>query len=354
MSAEKTVVPEKSKKDSWEKADIILRPLGALITAITIALVGFFANYYITQYQQKDTKAKLFTELMSQRENSESALRKDMFNSIMNNILNDKEHISIDEKILQLELLAYNFHESLNLMPLFEYLDRLNNKQNRKNPELRYSYRNRVIKMSDAIIQKQISTLEENFKHKDCVFTFGEEKDTANKLKSTLLNSYQDSIKYNNAILKLKSNPKYAYFDADSFFVYKDTIHGKNNSYRLLNQSVQIQVSNFDPFSETATITLNVTSTTSNRSTVLKRDLHHATFNINHFEFPMIDNTRLENDMRLAVVLHRFNVNKNSEDPAQRKIMRIEFSVVYFPASLASLKEKSNLNDLLLKFEAEN
>jgi hypothetical protein len=352
MSVEKTVVPEKSKKDSWEKADIILRPLGALITAITIALVGFFANYFITQYQQKDTKAKLFTELMSQRENSESALRKDMFNSIMNNILNDKEHISIDEKILQLELLAYNFHESLNLMPLFEYLDRLNNKQNKNNPELRYSYRNRLLKMSDAIIQKQISTLEENFKHKDCVFTFGEEKDST--IKSNIISTHEDSLDYNKAILRLKSKPKYAYFDADSFYVFKDTIHGKNNLYRLLNQSVQIQVSNFDTYNESVTITMNVTSTISNTVTVLKKDLHHATFNVNHFEFPMIDNTRLENDMRIAVVLHRFNVNKNSEDPAQRKIMRIEFSVVYFPASLASLKEKSNLNDLLLKFEAGN
>jgi len=354
MSVEKTVVPEKSKKDSWEKADIILRPLGALITAITIALVGFFANYFITQYQQKDTKAKLFTELMSQRENSESALRKDMFNSIMNNILNDKEHISIDEKILQLELLAYNFHESLNLMPLFEYLDRLNNKQNSNNPELRYSYRNRLLKMSDAIIQKQISALEEKFKHKDCVFTFGEETDTTLKLKDIRADSHKDSLIYYDAILKLKSKPKYAYFDADSFYVFKDTIHGKNNSYRLLNHSVQIQVTNFDPYNESATITLNVTTTTSNRSTVLKKDLHHAAFNVNHFEFPMIDNTRLENDMRIAVVLHRFNVNKNSEDPAERKIMRIEFSVIYFPASLASLKEKSNLNDLLLKFESEN
>ena len=125
---------------------MFITPIEIFDMLITIALVGFFANYYITQYQQKDTKAKLFTELMSQRENSESALRKDMFNSIMNNILNDKEHISIDEKILQLELLAYNFHESLNLMPLFEYLDRLNNTQNKNNPELRYSYRNRLLK----------------------------------------------------------------------------------------------------------------------------------------------------------------------------------------------------------------
>ena len=159
MAVDQKVDPVKSKKDRWEKADIILRPVGALITALTIAFVSYAASNYLSKNQEKEAKTKLYTELMTKREDSESALRKDMFNSIMNNILKDKETVSLDEKILQLELLTYNFHESLNLMPLFEYLNRRNNMET-KGADLKKAYKGRLIKMSRAIIAKQLSSLE--------------------------------------------------------------------------------------------------------------------------------------------------------------------------------------------------
>ena len=117
MAADKTVGdPQGPKKDIWDKAGIILEPVGGLITAITIALVSYYASDYINRNQENEAKTRLYTELMSKREESEAALRKDMFSSIINSLL--KENVTMDEKILQLELLAYNFHESLNLTPL--------------------------------------------------------------------------------------------------------------------------------------------------------------------------------------------------------------------------------------------
>ena len=159
MGPDQKIEPSKPKKDLWEKADIILRPFGALLTALTIAFVSYSASAYLSKSQEKDARTKLYTELMTRREESESALRKDMFNSIMNNILADKANTTLNEKILQLELLTYNFHESLNLMPLFEYLNRCNNEE-KKDPALRQAYKYRLIKMSKATIAKQISTLE--------------------------------------------------------------------------------------------------------------------------------------------------------------------------------------------------
>src|ERR1039457_819429 len=181
MATDQKIEPEKAKKDRWEKADIILRPFGALITALTIAFVSYAASNYLNKNQQKDARTKLYTELMSKREESESALRKDMFNSIMGNILKDKVSASLDEKILQLELLTYNFHESLNLMPLFEYLNRCNNKEER-DPALREAYKYRLIKMSKATISKQLSTLEAvakpvTFTYEDTLFTYKNKKE---------------------------------------------------------------------------------------------------------------------------------------------------------------------------------
>src|SRR5689334_19868939 len=105
--------PPKKDKDWWDKAHIILGPVGGMMTALSIALVSYYASDYLNESQENEAKTRLYTELMSRREESESALRKDMFTSIITTILAGTS--TMDEKILQLELLAYNFHESLNL-----------------------------------------------------------------------------------------------------------------------------------------------------------------------------------------------------------------------------------------------
>ena len=60
---------------------------------------------------------------MSRREESESALRKDMFVSIISSFVNPRD-TALSSDVLNLEMLAYNFHESLNLKPLFLELRR--------------------------------------------------------------------------------------------------------------------------------------------------------------------------------------------------------------------------------------
>ena len=73
--------------------------------------------------QTSDTNARLYSELTSRREESESALRKDMFTSIINSFLREGP-ATPEQKMLNLELLVYNFHESLDLKPLFQHIQR--------------------------------------------------------------------------------------------------------------------------------------------------------------------------------------------------------------------------------------
>src|SRR5262245_6310143 len=61
---------------------------------------------------------------MSKREESESALRKDMFQTIIGSFVQASGAGDLNSDVLNLELLAYNFHESLNLKPLFLDLKR--------------------------------------------------------------------------------------------------------------------------------------------------------------------------------------------------------------------------------------
>ena len=58
-------------------------------------------------------------------------------------------------------------------------------------------------------------------------------------------------------------------------------------------------------------------------------------FQIGNFDFPMIDNTRLSKDQRAAVV-----ITQAGESSA-------ELTLVYFPGSYASLKEKVSSDEVI-------
>src|SRR6185436_20581746 len=71
----------------------------------------------------RDSNERVYTQLMSSREQAESGLRKDMFQSIIQAFLPPQSG-GLEGKMLNLEMLAYNFHESLNLKPLFDHMER--------------------------------------------------------------------------------------------------------------------------------------------------------------------------------------------------------------------------------------
>lgn len=93
------------------------------MTAVTVALLGFLTSQYLSKRQATETRVQLYAQLMSQREQSDSALRKDMFRAILESFLKESSK-SLDEQVLNLELLAYNFHDALDLKPLFIYLNK--------------------------------------------------------------------------------------------------------------------------------------------------------------------------------------------------------------------------------------
>jgi len=61
-------------------------------------------------------------------------------------------------------------------------------------------------------------------------------------------------------------------------------------------------------------------------------------FQIGDFDFPMIDNTRLSSDQRAAVV-----ITQSGDSSA-------EVTLVYFPGSYASLKEKISYDEVIEQF----
>jgi hypothetical protein len=299
-------VSAEPKKDFWERAGMLLQSGGGLITAVTVAVLGFITSNYLKEreiadqasrerMQSNETNVRIYTELMSKREEAESALRKDMFVSMIQSFLRAGS-TSLDERVLNLELLAYNFHESLNLKPLFEYLLR----EIARSPDnRRREYEERVQKVATEITRKQMLVLE----------GAGMKIDRIIDLDS--LNVYPGGIPLEEGAMTLDGVTRYfsmVVLDADR----KD---------RELRLRLEIR---------TPTDTLGNIQTST------------AEFWVGYFDLPMIDNTRLSNDQRCAVILNAF------EDASA------DITLVYFPGSYASLKEKPYYQEVVQKLMRVN
>lgn len=273
-----------SERDNWSKAQVILVPLA-------VAAVGFFGSNYLNKKQELDTRARVYAELISQREQAESALRKDMFVSIIDAFLKP-DKTSRDVQVLNMELLAYNFHESLNLKPLFAYLRRTISESDEPDAKKK-NFLHRLEKVASDVTDKQMLVLAE----------VGQKFDSTIDLKA------------------VTDQPETLVRDERTL-----TLNGIERTFRLLPLKVDLE-------SREIQFRLEIRTPESAESNSYE-------FWVGFYDFPMIDNTRLAHDQRCAVVLNDFE-----EGGA-------EVSLIYFPGSRASLKEKPFYEDVIANLQA--
>ena len=275
-------------KDRWDKLNVILQPVGGLLTALAVAGLGFFGSQFLNQRQALETNSRLYTELMSRREEAESALRKDMFKSIIDSFFNPKS-ASVEDKVLNLELLSHNFHESLNLKPLFLHMRKQVTSSRSAD---RRQLMGRLEKVATEITRKQMLVLE------------------------------GAGTKFDEAI------------DLAAFQANPGAFLPKENSLTLdaMHRSFRIVVLDLDPKLKEIKVRLGIRTPSGNSGAM---EMNEAEFWVGFFDFPMIDNIRLSSDQRCAIILNRF-------DPSNA-----DLSLVYFPGSYASLKEKPYYHEVV-------
>jgi hypothetical protein len=280
------------KRDTWDKIEILTRPLGGLLTAAAITVLGFITSSALNQRQAVDTNTRLYTELMSRREESESALRKDMCVSIINSFVNPRD-AGLGPSVLNLEMLAYNFHESLNLKPLFEEMRRrvMTARREARTAEDRTendAYLDRLETMAQEIVRRQMIVLEGVGKRFD-------------------------------RTIDLTGDPSGASLDPETL-----TLDGVPTTFA-------IDILDVDRENREIEIGLSIETPDPERG----RQTKVATFGVSHFDFPMIDNTRLVGGQRCSVVLN--SISEHSAD----------ITLVLFPGTYASLKEKPYYNEVI-------
>jgi hypothetical protein len=278
---------ENKQKDFWDKVDIVLRPINGLLTALAVALLGYYTTSILRQSEVRETNQRVYTEVMSSREQAESGLRKDMFLSIMQIFLRP-EGAGVESKMLNLEMLAYNFSESLNLKPLFAHMDR---RINTAATSEKKDYKERLDQVAREVKNRQMVLLEQ----------------VGRKFSRTI------------DFEKFRASPGGMELEPEKLVL--------NNTER----EFMLSVLGYDPGRQELTMELGV------RTPRESSNVQRRIFNVGFYDFPMIDNTRLSSDQRAAVVL-----NQTNEGGA-------DLTLVYFPGSYASLKEKVSYDEVVEK-----
>jgi len=277
---------EEKFKDFWDKVDIVLRPINGILTALAVAILGYYTSSVLRQSELRETNQRVYTELMSSREQADSGLRKDMFLSVIQTFLNPQT-AGLESKMLNLEMLAYNFHESLNLKPLFDHMNR--QIAGASGPE-KTAYTGRLNRVAQEITTRQMVLLQ------------------------------QVGVKVDRTV------------DYDKFKASPGGLELEPAKLKLENKEREFMISVLEYRPEQRELILELGVRTPPETGIQRR-----TFHLGYYDFPMIDNTRLSDDQRAAIVLNQ--MNEGSAD----------LTLVYFPGSYASLREKVSYDEVVDK-----
>ena len=263
-------------KDRWDKIDILLKPMGGLFTGIALATVGYFTTNMLEHQQAEETRRleqqrveetnrRLYTEIMSSREKADSDLRKEMLNSIIKAFLDEKEK-KLDEKVLALELLAYNFHDVIDLSPLFKHVAR-KIEESTLGDKKKESLNSQLERVAGEVIAKQLASLGDGGILVPLRISFQQVKDEGlQELDERLY-----PIRVDRPELPGK---RYILVEALQIFPKE--------------REVRVRLEIGDP---------------NNR---FEPEIDIA-FKVGFFDFPMIDNTRISHSQRVGIALTRWN-----------------------------------------------
>ena len=298
---------------------------------LVTAAVGFTINSSLNARQERENNLRLYADMMTRREQADSDLRKDMFKSILDKFtsanIDPKSVASFDQQVVNLELLASNFNDSMDLGPLFKHVRRqIAASSTGVSAESRKGYDDlrarleavavevndrqlRVVGDSGTVVRAGADELEHLAQAPAYLRFFGPSVVTSSGGKA------DESI--TQVCLSMASSDRTTHYRRFKLEVI---------DYNVEARELQVRLYVSKPLDGTACRDAGL-------------DLKGAAeidskFWVGLFDFPMVDNTRLTHSERCSVSL-------TSLTP-----QHAEFSLAYFPGSRASLKDKPYYDEL--------
>jgi hypothetical protein len=279
----------------------------------------------LNERQQIDNNVRLYAEMMGRREEADSNLRKDMFNSILNTFMAKDPSLrvtaeeQIRQQILSLELLAYNFHESLDIAPLFKDVAR---RIPVEETPTRQELRGRLDSVALQVIEHQLTALSD-------VGTVERGDALPDKIKDLQAHIMFGARAIADPTIKPGEGPSRVCLSMEAT---DGTRHYRQFLLELIGYNqvahevqVRLYVSKVLTAEQCQQATLDLEG---------QREID-TNFVVGLFDFPMIDNTRLSGSERCSVSLTALNPNV------------VSLTLAYFPASRASLKDKPYYDEVI-------
>jgi hypothetical protein len=296
-----------------------------LALPLVTLVLGYWFNSSLNERQQVESNIRLYAEMMGRREEADSNLRKDMFNSILNTFLAKDPALRLSsvelirQQILSLELLAYNFHESLDIGPLFKDVERRIALEERgTNAELRARLESVALQviehqltaLSDVGMVERGDALPEKIKDFQAHIMFG-----TRAIADPQVKPGEGASRLCLSMEAADGSRHYRQFRLE--------LIGLNETAREVQ--VHLYVSQILTAEECRRTNLDLEG---------KREVD-TNFIVGLFDFPMIDNTRLSGGERTSVSLTALNT----------KVLSV--ALAYFPSSRASLKDKPYYDEVM-------
>jgi hypothetical protein len=302
-----------------ELAKILTLPLVTLV-------LGYWFNSSLNERQALDTNSRLYAEMMGRREEADSNLRKDMFNSILATFMakDPNGKVSSEElirqQILSLELLAANFNDSLDIGPLFKDVQRRIALEERKtNVELRA----RLESVAQQVIEHQLTVVSDVGSVERGFTVPAKIKDLSAHFMNFGSRALNDpAVKPGEGVSRLCLSMQ----APDETRHYRQfTIDPIEANEAVREVKIHLYVSKLLTEEDCKNAALDL---------VAKQEVD-TNFQVGLFDFPLIDNTRLSSSERVTVSVTDMNADV------------LGVAIAYFPASRASLKDKPYYDELI-------
>ena len=340
----------KSNGEWWAKTDKVIKIISPILIPLVLAIIGIWGQRTITQISVQEQNSRLYTELLSRREEAESSLRKDMFKEVMSGFFTeikaeDKSREKVPEgdeeykgddikdklskKILKLEILALNFGDSLSIGPLFSELssdieqvlmanrDAIDDWETVAAP-----YQKRLRSLAKRVASRQMSTISAG-------------SDSPDK--------YEFKITVNTDHVRMPDQDEDEDGVAEKEFYWSSMVEIEEDMLKLddVTRFFEITLSNADLENYTISVNMKILEIPKDKSsTGIPIIVANRNFNMDFFNFPLIDNTRLSHNHRFALIIEDFDHKT------------IDLKGVLFPGVFASQRDKPFLNEAINELKA--
>ncbi len=270
------------KQESKDLIELIAK----IVTAASALIAGIAIPVVLNYNEGKNRQSQLYVQIMSQREQSDSALRERMFNALISSYFGKEVSTDPEKQIMFLNLLTLNFQEFFDAKPLFEDLD----------GKLTGEGRRKLQKIARELADRQINMLNKPDHKPVELMLCGEQQDDCQNTVSFSVNGPQRTYHFNVELLDVGASAV---------------------SVRVSPSQEEAQPESFD--------------------------FKPIEFEVSYYDTPFMNNTRLIDGSRFAITL------KNSDPAARMAVLKIvifpdEFMSLrdrpYFDEILAKVREE--------------